>query len=640
MSILLEAALRSLVMGTIIWVLLRLLRIDQVRARRTAWLLALIGALAMPVLVGAQIGPRLLPEIVAPKPQFYLSLDAPSIATRAPLIDAEREPRPQGAPGTDSGESPASGASVSSANIVLTLAVIGYCAVAAVLSLRLCAGVGFALRLRNQGERLIFPFDPELNVRISSRIASPVTIGSSVLLPSGYAAWDEATLRIVLSHERAHVRQADFYVHALAGWHCALFWFNPFSWWLQRQLSELGEALSDCAAVEQAESRTSYAETLLAFATRARWPRAGVAMASASNLTPRIERLLSDHGFERSFAVKQRLPYVAAGVVMLAMAASTSMTRVHAAPANGPFNAVSIETNTNLPSATASSVASAASAASVASRESNAVAANVSQTVAANASTAVAANAAVVANADSLKAAAATDAKAARKDAKKADADRSAEHDEAGDSLEEGIMAIVTDHSRMMFDSGNMLPHQRGDYIYFQHDGKPYLIQDPEVIAHAQLLLAPMKDVKEKQQELRRRQAALGAQQHLLMTQQRVVKIDAPEFKREMAELQNKIKQLNLTDLSVQIDRKALEEVQAHLGEIQAAVGKLRAEMFREQFHFGAEQGELGEQQGKLGEQQAELAEQQRKIIEDVRRQLQPIVEQALREGKGKALEN
>jgi hypothetical protein len=32
--------------------------------------------------------------------------------------------------------------------------------------------------------------------------------------------------------------------------------------------------------------------------------------------------------------------------------------------------------------------------------------------------------------------------------------------------------------------------------------------------------------------------------------------------------------------------------------------------------------------------------EQQRKIVEDVRRQLKPIIEQAIREGKGKALEN
>jgi hypothetical protein len=611
--LLLEAAVRSLVMGAMILAALRLLRIDQVRARRTAWLLALIGALTMPVLVGAQIGPRLLPEIAAAKPQATLYRDGPYIGAAA----QDASPiSPRDAPRFNDGRN-ASAAGVQGArdaegaqpsNIVLTLAVFGYCAVAAVLSLRLCAGVGFALRLRNQAERVVFPFDPELDVRSGSRIATPVTIGSSVLLPSGYVSWDEATLRIVLSHERAHVRQADFYVHALAGLHCALFWFNPFSWWLQRQLSELGEALSDCAAVEQAESRASYAETLLAFATRARWPLTGVAMASAGNLTPRIERLLSDKGFERSFAVRHRLPYVAAGVVIMAMVASTSMTRVHASPSNGPLNAINVAINTNL---------------------SDSIAAQVSNSISAN-----------ISNSSAGSAGSARDARAAKKDAKKADADRSAEHDEAGEPFEEGIMAIVTDHSRMMFDSGNMLPHQSGDYIYFQHDGKPYLIQDPEVIAHAQQLLAPMKDLKEKQKELRQQQSMLGAQQHMLLAQQRVVKIDTPEFKRQMADLQNMIKQMNLQDLSAQIDRNALAEVQAHLGEIQAAVGRMQAEMFKQQFHFGAEQGELGEQQGRLGEQQAQLAEQQRKIVEDVRRQLKPIIEQAIREGKGKALEN
>jgi beta-lactamase regulating signal transducer with metallopeptidase domain len=632
--LLLEAAVRSLVMGAMILVALRLLRIDQVRARRTAWLLALMSALAMPVLVGAQIGPRLLPEIAAAKAQPTLYLDAPYIdaAASSPYRGAAAQDAPQDAPPSapridDGRNASAAGAALGaqradgaeraqSSSIVLTLAVIGYCAVAAVLSLRLCAGVGFALRLRNHAERVVFPFDPELDVRTSSRIATPVTIGSSVLLPSGYVSWDEATLRIVLSHERAHVRQADFYVHALAGLHCALFWFNPFSWWLQRQLSELGEALSDCAAVEHAESRASYAETLLAFATRARWPLTGVAMASASNLTPRIERLLSDKGFERSFAVRHRLPYVAAGVVIMALVASTSMTRVHASPTSGPLNAVNVAINSNLSD-------------SIAAQVSNSISANISNSVTSNVSTSVAANAAAIANNN-----------AAKKDAKKADADRAAQHDAAGEPFEEGVMAIVTDHSRMMFDSGNMLPHHSGDYIYFQHDGKPYLIQDPEVIAHAQLLLAPMKDLREKQNELRQQQAMLRAQQHMLVAQRRVVKIDTPEFKRQMADLQNKIKEMNLQDLSAQIDRNALAEVQAHLGEIQAAVGKMQAEMFKQQFHFGAEQGEFGEQQGKLGEQQAQLAEQQRKIIEDVRLQLKPIIEQAIREGKGKALEN
>jgi beta-lactamase regulating signal transducer with metallopeptidase domain len=632
--LLLEAAARSLVMGAMILVALRLLRIDQVRARRTAWLLALIGALAMPALVGAQIGPRLLPELTVPKRQSYLSLDEPYIAAaassiyrqasaqHAPLIDA---PRNESTDSAAIAQPPVS--------IVFTLALIGYCTVAAILSLRLCAGIGFALRLRDQAERVIFPFDPELDVRTSSRIATPVTIGSSVLLPRGYIAWDEATLRIVLSHERAHVRQADFYVHALAALHCALFWFNPFSWWLQRQLSELGEALSDCAAVGQAESRASYAETLLVFATRTRWPLTGVAMASSSNLTPRIERLLSDKGFERSFAVKQRLPYVAAGVVMLAMVASTSMTRVHASPTNGPVNAISIETNTNTNTNT-----------------------NTDTDRNTNTDTNKNTNTDTNTNTNTNRGTGAADARSSKKSAGKTDTDSHfAEHDEAiGDSHEEGVMAIRTDHSRIMFHTGDLLPMQSGDYIYFQHDGKPYLIQDPAIIAQAQALLAPMKELQQKQEELGRKQkelggkqGLLGAQQRILVAQARAVKIDTPEFTRDMANLQNMIKQMHVEELTAQIDRNALAEVQSHLGEIQATVGKLQAEMAMQQADFGAhqgelgaQQGELGAQQGKLGEQQALLGEQQRKIVEDVRRQLKPIIEQAIRDGKGKALAN
>jgi beta-lactamase regulating signal transducer with metallopeptidase domain len=612
MHLLLEAALRSLVMGAIVFVVLRVMRIDQVRARRTAWLLALVGALAMPALVGAQIGPRLLPELTVAKRQSYLSLDEPYIAAAASSIyrqaSAQHAPA-QHAPLIDeprnkSAESADSAAIAQPASIVLTIALIGYCTVAAVLSLRLCAGVGFALRLRDQAERVIFPFDPELDVRISSRVATPVTIGSSVLLPGGYTSWNGATLRIVLSHERAHVRQSDFYVHVLAGLHCALFWFNPFSWWLQRQLSELGEALSDCAAVGQAESRASYAETLLEFATRARAPFAGVAMASASNLTPRIERLLSDRGFERSFAVKHRLPYVAAGVVIMAMVAATSMVRVQAAPTTQTLSTDTAATSTNTDTHTKTDTKVGVGAHS------------------------------------------------SKNAAKKADA--RVEQDEATDDpRQEEVMAINTDYSHIMFNSGNLLPSQRGDYIYFQHDGKPYLIQDPAIIAQAQAMLAPMKALREQQQDLGRKQrelaikqAALGARQGALAAAQvHAMKIDTPEFKRDVAELKNVIKDMHLDELTAQIDRNALAEVQAHLAEIQAATGKLTADLAMQQADFGAhqgvlgaQQGELGQQQGKLGERQALLGEQQRKIVEDVRRQLKPIIEQAIREGKGKAL--
>jgi beta-lactamase regulating signal transducer with metallopeptidase domain len=639
--LLLEAALRSLAMGALILATLRALRIEQVRAKRTAWLLALCGALLMPVLVGAHIGPRLLPEIGAVKPGAYLTLDEPYIAAAASSIYAHADVRRFGttrssvvldstgaAGGVDAAAVHGGDAGPRLGNIVLTLAVIGYCAVAAVLSLRLCAGVGFALRLRNQAERIVFPFDPGLDVRVSPRVATPVTIGSTVLLPRGYAAWDDATLRIVLSHERAHVQQGDFYVHALAGLHCALFWFNPFSWWLQRELAELGEALSDCAAVEHADSRASYAETLLAFATRARWPLAAVAMASSSNLSPRIERLLSDRGFERSFAPTQRLRFIAAGVVAMAVFASTSVVRATDTTPPTPPVAPSPPAPPNSPAAPRVPAAPAAPPAPKAlPTPAEPMQATPPAPVDAHPMTKFARakkGSAKNSNGDT--------------DTDENESDTIIEHDR-GANDDESVLAINYGHAHIMFDTGNHLPSQNGDYIYFQHNGKPYLIQDAQIIAQAEAMLAPMKALREQQQALGDQQRLLGAQQRILGSKQRSIDIvQTPEFKRQMAELQKTIKDLDLPRLTAQINQEALAEVQAHLGDIQARVGEMQSEFGAEQGKYGEEQGRIGEQQGKLGEQQARLGDQQRKIIENVRRQLKPIIEQAIRDGKGSAI--
>jgi hypothetical protein len=638
--LLLEAAVRSLVMGAIILVALRLMRIEQVRARRTAWLLALAGALAMPLLVNAQIGPRLLPELtmltsrlqgaapVAAQPQtqalraVYGDYRGPLTASHAGMQDtAVRGATPT--LGDDRDGAPFVNAAVS-------LAVFGYCVVAAVLTLRLCAGVVFALRLRNRAQRIIFPFDPGLDVRTSLQVASPVTVGSTVLLPLDYTSWDDATLRIVLSHERAHVKQKDFLIHALAGLHCALFWFNPFSWWLQRQLAELGEALSDCAAVEQAQSRTGYAEILLAFATRARWPLTAVAMASASNLTPRIERLLNDQGFERSFAKAQRLPFVAAGVVALAMFASTSLVRAtDTSPPTPPAPVTPAVPNTPPPPATLATppapIAPAAPSAAGAPPAVPGATAHFKKSVKVR----------ELASSDFN-----SDADVGEIDAVVERDDVLIEHDDVAHD-EDGVLAIKTEHSHTMFNSGNRLPSQSGDYIYFQHNGKPYLIQDAQIIAKAQAMLEPMKLLGEKQRLLGAQQTLLGEKQLKLASTQRAIKlVETPEFKQQMAELQKTIKELDLPRLTAQIDERALADLQAHLGEIQAQVGELQTEFGSQQGKFGEEQGKLGEQQGKLGEQQARLGEQQRKIVEEVRRQLKPIIEQAIREGKGTQLKN
>ena len=140
----LEAAVRSLVMGAMIMVALRLLRIDQVRARRTAWLLALIGALAMPVLVGAQIGPRLLPQLAFVAPPVAQPTAQPAAESEAlrPMYGDYRGPLSESRAGTAQDtaalmRSPAIEDNRDGAEFggtALSLVVFGYCVVAAVRS--------------------------------------------------------------------------------------------------------------------------------------------------------------------------------------------------------------------------------------------------------------------------------------------------------------------------------------------------------------------------------------------------------------------------------------------------------------------------------------------------------------------------
>ena len=136
-------------------------------------------------------------------------------------------------------------------------------------------------------------------MRVSGSVRAPVTVGSGIVLPLDFAQWDAEKLRVVLAHEDSHVRQGDFYLQLLASLYVALVWFSPLGWWLKRRLSDLSEAISDRAGLEQASSCGFYAQILLEFAAQPRPTRIGVAMARSTNLSARIERFLNESSFCR-----------------------------------------------------------------------------------------------------------------------------------------------------------------------------------------------------------------------------------------------------------------------------------------------------------------------------------------------------
>jgi hypothetical protein len=369
---LLEAAIRALVVALTVWAGLRLFRVANVLALKAAWGLVLAAALAMPLAINLGVGWRVLPswavmrlpENLLPQAAKALPAALPAPASfAAPLRQEEQAPPPahakqlsappilredlppsnealrQPAPAAAGPAAPAKSVPLSPVTAAFAL----YFAVCAVLLLRMAYGLALAIRLWRQADpvcirpgcRVGVAFAPDIPLRSSARVASPVTVGSGVVLPACYAEWDAEKLRIVLAHEGSHIRQGDFYLQLLAGLYASLFWFSPLGWWLKRKLSELAETISDRAGLEEAASRSSYAQLLLEFAALPRPTVLGVAMARTSNLSRRIERLLNESSFRRAFAGGRRA-LLAVLLVPVALFASTALVRVEAAATAKP----------------------------------------------------------------------------------------------------------------------------------------------------------------------------------------------------------------------------------------------------------------------------------------------------------------
>ena len=368
--VMLESALRALFVALAVWAGLRLFRVGNVLAQKAAWGLVLAAALAMPLLMRWQWLPSNA-TVRLPMPAWGQPADTfpatettpkPAMSTESlPLSSAKPEPVPTTrdrfpAPSVSDSRieppipaatkpAPALGSSavLPRAGFHLprpaTLAWFLYLAVCAALLARLIYGLGAAIRLWRAAEpvslvRELNP-DPALRLRSSSLVTSPVTIGSGVVLPADYAGWEPEKLRIVLAHERSHIRQGDFYLQLSAGFYAALFWFSPLGWWLKRKLSDLGEAIGDRAGLQEAGSRASYAQVLLEFAAMPRPTLIGVAMVCRSSLSHRVERLLNESSFRRAFT-RSRRALLAVLLVPIALFAATALLRVEAATTAKP----------------------------------------------------------------------------------------------------------------------------------------------------------------------------------------------------------------------------------------------------------------------------------------------------------------
>jgi len=622
-----------------------------------------------------------------------------------------------------SGES----ASWSPVRIKLMLAVL-YFAVVATLLIRALLGLGVAYRIWSRSEPIANPKDgaivvtrahapPLSNIRISNLLTTPVTIGSTVILPADYREWDAAKLRIVLAHEQSHVRQGDFYLQLLAAIHVAIFWFSPLGWWLQRKLSELGEALSDRAGLEQAPNAASYAQVLLEFAATPRTtPIAGVAMARSSNLSSRIDRILNPRNFRLAFLGGRRHALLAAVIVPAALMAAVACVRivpaVQAAQAPG----------------TAQGTTSSQSPSPISGQVSGQVTGQVSGQISGEVE-------GQVTDVDSPQAAppappaipvapaapnppvpdVAPPAAPEPEPAPNVHVERVPEppmppqHPESSsfgysdDDEENGSFAVIRGNGNVTLSgrAGEELELAKRKYhnnfIWFERNGKSYVITDPAIMAQAQSILRsnPSLEIKKKQldqmqaklndemarmrpeieratqqnaemqtrmAELQNKlsklqiekltddaekafppeeQAKLNQEMAALAPELAKIKVPGPEFEAQMAKLHAELAELQsdrfkkLTDdMNKKFSEEKLEELQEKIGDIQGSIGDIQGEIGERQGELGERQGELGERMGRIGEEMGRIGEQEGRDAEAASRRMKSFLDQAVRNGK------
>ena len=307
--LLLESAARSLGLGIVVWAGLRLLRIREPQPRSSVWTGVLLSAMTMPVLMPLMksLVPGLLPGAswipVAVSPPFLRPLNV--MVTASPSQSFEW------------------------ATVALILSAV----ITGGFLVRLLSGVVRSWRLCKGSAPINESWTGGIRVRESRELSVPVTYGSTILFPADWPEWSVFKREAVLLHEGSHVRRRDFYIHLTASVHRAVFWFNPLSWWLERELLRLAEEACDDEAIAKTQDAESYAEILIELAARqSRVDLAVVAMARGKTIARRVERLLREGTVTPSISPVKRILLATAVVVLIGVTAGGRFVDAEAVP--------------------------------------------------------------------------------------------------------------------------------------------------------------------------------------------------------------------------------------------------------------------------------------------------------------------
>jgi len=147
----------------------------------------------------------------------------------------------------------------------------------------------------------------QVGLLVCERISSPLAMGimrSLIVLPvAALTSLSAEQLEVVLAHELAHIRRADYLWNMLQTMIETLFFFHPAVWWVSGNLRHQRELCCDDVALACCSDPLVYATALLRLEEQ-RGSRLHLAMAldgheSGSGLRTRIARILGEEAHGR-----------------------------------------------------------------------------------------------------------------------------------------------------------------------------------------------------------------------------------------------------------------------------------------------------------------------------------------------------
>ncbi len=315
------------------------------------WNACLIGLLLLPLSLWS--APRL--TVWIPAPSAAPAASAPAIAPQAPISprSAGLLPRPRVIPDVPAAV-PAAPPAVtaradSTASRPISLAAVFvacYLAGLALLLLRLAVAIATVERLRRSATTVNNPrwaqalsrfrgqlaIEQPVSLLASTDVSVPIVMGwfrPAIVLPEPLLIQaSDSAIDAVLLHELAHISRADYAWNLVRKLVQALYWPQPLVWMLGPVTSAARELACDALCVHTLGSAV-YRDCLLEVAgglVRKREPAIGMAMARATQLKQRLERIRSTAGLPRCRS--PRVVRVLCSGAILAVAATLGMIHV------------------------------------------------------------------------------------------------------------------------------------------------------------------------------------------------------------------------------------------------------------------------------------------------------------------------